>query len=106
MEELFELEKYETELERILREKNAIILDFVDLYHNPEVEWNALLLWKIFDLMVQAFFPDSIIERYALASDTPADKYPLELKKLIEFLKNCKHIVVIKEYDALYYCIQ
>ncbi|MEM2389058.1 MAG: hypothetical protein QW215_02350 [Ignisphaera sp.] len=107
MNELLEVaEKYEMELEQIEKEKKAIVIDFVELYHNPDVEWNSLLMLKIFDLMVQAFFPNNVVERHDLVSDAPMDRYPFELKKLIESLKNCKHIVVIKEYDTLYYCIQ
>ncbi|MEM2388616.1 MAG: hypothetical protein QW215_00075 [Ignisphaera sp.] len=105
--ELLELaEKYEMELEQIEKEKKAIVIDFVELYHNPNVEWNSLLMLKIFDLMVQALFPNDIVERYDLASDTPMDKYPFELKKIIESLKNCKNVIVVKEYDTLYYCVQ
>ncbi|MEM4767459.1 MAG: hypothetical protein QXN51_05170 [Ignisphaera sp.] len=102
MEYIGELEE---KLENILKEKDAKEISFVDIYHDPHAEWDYKILWRIFDLLVQVLFPESNIERIELPTDTPFDKYHIELKDIIEKLSKCNKVLIIREYDTLYYCV-
>ncbi|MEM1687256.1 MAG: hypothetical protein QXH21_08905 [Ignisphaera sp.] len=107
MSELMEfIAELEDELEKLLREKSAKEINFVDIYHDPHTEWDYKVLWKIFDLLIQSLYPNNNIERIPLATDTPQDKYHIVLRNVINKLKNCRRIIVIREYDTLYYCIE
>jgi len=103
--EMMRLDELEGELERLLKEK-AKEISFVDVYHDPEAEWDYKILWRIFDLLVQALYPNSLIERIEFPTDIPPDQYHIELKNLVERLKKCNKVLIIREYDTLYYCIE
>ncbi|MEM4815841.1 MAG: hypothetical protein QXR23_08905 [Ignisphaera sp.] len=92
-------------MQEVEQELADVVIDLLPLYDKAN-EWNADVVWKLFEVLLHTLFPNHDVDVFVYPTDVPsievADRYDRELKKFVE---KCKLVVELKEYDSVYYCI-